>query len=316
MMETQQLYQVAEQALGLWGLQGSALNLVAQRENAVFEVQAKDARYALRLHRPGYQTPAAMDSELAWMASIGESGVQVPAPSESQSGKLLEHFEGYYIDLLSWLTGKPMGSSVEPLQLADRYGTYRQIGELMARLHNQADTWQQPAGFQRMAWDQAGLLGEEPLWGRFWENPDLPTDLQQQMLRCRQLANDILQRESLDYGLIHADLVRENILIKGNELQLIDFDDSGFGYRLFDVATTLGKNWQEADAKQLEAAFIEGYGSVRQQDWQWLPLFTMLRALTYVGWIVPRISEPGSIERQQRFFRAAKLAMDEFEASL
>lgn len=316
MMETQQLYQVAEQALGLWGLQGSALNLVAQRENAVFEVQAKDIRYALRLHRPGYQTPAAMDSELAWMASIGESGVQVPTPTESQSGKLLEHFDGYYIDLLSWLTGKPMGSSVEPLQLANPYGTYRQIGELMAKLHNQADTWQQPADFQRMAWDQAGLLGEEPLWGRFWENPDLPADLQQQMLRCRQLANDILQREALDYGLIHADLVRENILIKGNELQLIDFDDSGFGYRLFDVATTLGKNWQEADAKQLEAAFIQGYSSIREQDWQWLPLFTMLRALTYVGWIVPRINEPGSIERQQRFFRAAKLAMDEFEASL
>ena len=159
-------------------------------------------------------------------------------------------------------------------------------------------------------------MGDEPLWGRFWENPHLPDELAQQIQRCRVLANDILSSETLDYGLIHADLVRENILLLDKGIQLIDFDDSGFGYRLFDVATTLSKNWQEDDAQQLQAAFIEGYETIRSQDWQWLPMFTMLRAFTYIGWIVPRINEPGSDVRQQRFFNQAKIAMDEFEASL
>jgi len=314
MMGTQELYKVAEQALALWGLQGAPIKLIAQRENAVFQVQTPNSNFALRLHRPGYQTPEAMASELAWMASIGDSGVQVPTPIVNQSGKFLEPFEGYYIDMLSWLTGQPMGCFGQPLALDDRNGTFAQIGRMMAQLHAQADAWNRPNGFQRMAWNRDGLIGENPLWGRFWENPDLPADLQQQMLQCRAQVDVILANENLDYGLIHADLVRENILLEGNQLQLIDFDDCGFGYRLFDVATTLGKNWLEDDAKELEAAFIEGYTSVRQQDWQYLPMFTMLRALTYVGWIVPRIDEPGSDERQERFIRAAKIAMDDFQA--
>lgn len=316
MMETQRLTEVARQALTLWRLQGAELRLVAQRENAVFEVQKSTERFALRLHRPGYQTPAAMASELAWMASLSDEGVLVPTPQESINERLLEAFEGYHIDLLSWLTGRPMGATGEPLELTDRYATFKQIGRMMAQLHEQADHWPRPQGFERMAWDQAGLLGDNPLWGRFWENPNLPADLAEQIARCRHLANEILSGHKLDYGLIHADLVRENILLLEGDMQLIDFDDSGFGYRLFDVATTLSKNWQEDDAQELQVAFIDGYETVRSQDWQWLPLFTMLRAFTYIGWIVPRINEPGSDVRQQRFFSQAKIGMDEFEASL
>ena len=120
MMETQRLTEVAQQALALWHLQGADLRLVAQRENAVFEVYTEQGHFALRLHRPGYQTPAAMASELAWMASLSDEGVQVPKPQLSGNGRFLEALEGYHIDLLSWLTGRPMGVTGEPLELADR----------------------------------------------------------------------------------------------------------------------------------------------------------------------------------------------------
>ncbi len=36
-------------------------------------------------------------------------------------------------------------------------------------MHNQAAGWQPPATFRRHAWDMAGLVGERPFWGRFWE---------------------------------------------------------------------------------------------------------------------------------------------------
>ncbi len=315
-METKRLYEVATEALAFWGLTGAQLDLIAQRENAVFRVQQGENCYALRLHRPGYQTAQAMASELAWMDSLKAAGVQVPAPIASQQGEFLIAFGGYHIDLLTWLYGTPMARESEPLQVADRNGTFFAIGQLMAQLHEQADHWQRPAHFERMAWDREGLLGENPLWGRFWENPELPKDLGLDLIAARAQANDILSREKLDYGLIHADLVRQNILIDESGLQLIDFDDSGFGYRLFDVATTLGKNWLEPDKETLQLAFIEGYETVRQQQWQYLPLLNMLRAFTYVGWIVPRINEPGSQERQQRFFKQCRLAVDEFNGEL
>ena len=34
------------------------------------------------------------------------------------------------------------------------------------------------------------------------------------------------------------DLVRENVMVDGDKLQLIDFDDGGFGFNLYDLATT------------------------------------------------------------------------------
>ena len=38
----------------------------------------------------------------------------------------------------------------------------------------------------------------------------------------------------------------------------------------------------------------------------YLDLFLALRAVTYVGWIVPRIDEPGSPGRNTRFIKDAE----------
>ena len=117
---------------------------------------------------------------------------------------------------------------------------------------------------------------------------------------------------SLDYGLIHADLVRENVMRDGDTLQFIDFDDAGFGFRFFDLATTLIKNRGEPDYAELKAALIDGYRSQRPIDPDNLDLFILLRALTYVGWIITRMHEDGSTIRNGRFVRNAKELAEEF----
>ncbi|WP_297768977.1 phosphotransferase [uncultured Roseovarius sp.] len=101
--------------------------------------------------------------------------------------------------------------------------------------------------------------------------------------------------DDLDYGLIHADPVRENIMLDGDRLQLIDFDfdfdfdDGGFGFRLFDIATALLKNLTEPDYPDLRVALTEGYTSRRPIDLRVLDLFIALRSATYVGWIMTRM---------------------------
>ena len=42
-----------------------------------------------------------------------------------------------------------------------------------------------------------------------------------------------------DRGLIHADLLGENILDDGAGLRLIDFDDCGWGFRFYDLGTAM-----------------------------------------------------------------------------
>ncbi|WP_422020038.1 homoserine kinase [Roseibium sp.] len=295
-------------ALALWGYERATCTFVAGRENQVYHVKADDREFALRLKRPGYRSEQELLSELQWLEAMDRAGLSVPRPQAALSGALLETADGYYVDLIDWLPGKPLGRSRDPLQLENTLSTFRALGEEMAKLHLACDAWETPDGFTRCLWDAEGLLGENPLWGRFWENPTLDTETADLLETFRAVAaDDLLQRSSsLDYGLIHADLVRENVMLDGTSIRMIDFDDGGFGFRLFDVATALLKNMAEPNYQALKAALIEGYRAYRMLDTSALDLFMALRAVTYVGWIVPRMGEDGSPARNARFINHAR----------
>ncbi|WP_193748082.1 phosphotransferase enzyme family protein [Leisingera sp. ANG-DT] len=303
-----------EQSLVLWGMDGAEKRLIATRENQVYRVDHAGRAYALRLHRPGYRTDAELWSELQWMNAAAEGGLHVPAPIPSTSGEFLHVADGIQVDVLTWLSGAPVGKTGEDLAAADRTGLFYGIGREMARLHAVSDRWTPPAGFSRWSWDREGLLGETPVWGRFWENPSLTKEDRVLFLALRNEADAELQglEGKLDYGLIHADLVRENVMADGNKLQLIDFDDSGFGFRLFDLATTLLKNMRETDYPALRDAVIAGYLSVRVIDLGALDLFILLRSATYAGWIITRMDEPGSKARNQRFIGTTRVLAQNF----
>jgi len=168
---------------------------------------------------------------------------------------------------------------------------------LAHRLHFASDAWTPPTGFTRPAWDADGLLGETPLWGRFWENPSLVHGQKELFERFRQDAQTALAEGDHDFGLIHADLLRENVLVDGNTLRLIDFDDGGAGFRLFELATTLFRLKGEPKEAELTTALIDGYQSIRPINITHLPLFIALRACTYVGWIVTRMEIPNAEAR-------------------
>lgn len=300
--------ETVEAALEIWGLAGARCNFVAGRENRVYRVKSARGDFALRIKRPGYRSVDELVSELQWLAAMEAAGLHVPRPLASRNGRLLECVGTFFVDVVSWLPGEPMGKSRQPLTFGHRTKVFKAIGAEMAALHEACDVWSLPEGFTRCRWDLEGLLGETPLWGRFWENPTLSVEDRRLFLGFRDLAGERLAEAAagLDFGLIHADLVRENVLIEGETIKLIDFDDGGFGYRLFDIATVLLKSMDEHDYADLKAALIDGYVERRALDPAGLDLFITVRALTYVGWIVPRIHEPGGTERNERFVAQAR----------
>ncbi len=309
--------ETAARAVEHWALDVREITLFAQRENAVYRViNEDDTHFALRLHRKGYQTDAALLSELHWMQHLKAVGIDVPDPIPTATGTLLTREDGYAVDLLSWLEGQPLGRSSTPLEVADRNATFFAMGALMARVHATSDAWRPPDGFERSAWDLGGLIGETPLWGRYWENPALTADQAQLLKALRATARHHLSAHTLDVGLIHADMVPENVLVAPHGLQLIDFDDSGYGYRLFDIATAILKYRAEPDIDTLTQALINGYHSVRPLDVTLLPLFMLLRAQSYLGWIMQRIDEPGARERQARMIDTTMALAQKYKAGL
>ena len=297
---------LAHQAARLWGFAPGQITLAARRENVVWRAEDARGAFALRLHRVGYRSDTELISELQWMESLVQGGLNVPRPLPSHSGRLVEEVGGTLVDLLTWLPGTPIGRQGE-LDVADRTGLCRDLGALLARLHGISDDWAPRPGFTRPAWDRAGLLGDAPLWGPFWDNPGLTAAQRATLLAARVKADAHLAgiEGALDYGLIHADALSENILIHDGALSLIDFDDGGWGFRDFDLATFLMRFLTAPDYPQMRAALLEGYARRRTVDPATLDLFILLRALTYPGWIIPRLSEPGGEERSARAIRTA-----------
>lgn len=294
---------VVEAALALWGLSGADCGLVAERENHVYAIRSGASRYALRLHRQGYRTADEIRSELDWMAVVAKAGIRVPEPVPARDGALLQTLDGLHVDVLTWLEGETLKATLPGRSDRERPQIFDALGQAMAGMHAATDAWPPPKGFTRAHWDTDGLLGETPLWNRFWDNPHLPPS-EKALADCfRTTALERLEalEPDLDDGLIHADLVPDNVLVSGTDLAFIDFDDGGFGFRLFDVATALFKHRAAPDYPALEAALIEGYRRVRPLDTGELPLFFALRAATYVGWNITRMTEPGGAERNQRF---------------
>lgn len=305
--------EIVHRSLASWGWEGAPVALAAERENVIYRIEAPDGAFALRLHRPGYHGLAALRSELQWMAALAAGGLAVPSPRLSLNGHLIEAIGGVHVSALTWLTGTPMGRSGALLSLADRIGTFRALGATMAKLHTISDAWTPPPDFTRHAWDVEGLFGEAPRWGRFWESPLLDADQARVLAAARAKVRQELERQApaLDYGLIHSDTVRENILVPdepGAALGLIDFDDGGFGFRAYDLAVVLLKSRAEPDYEALQTALLAGYRRHRPfppEAEAALPLFMMTRALAEVGWVSDRLGEPSAPARAERMLRQA-----------
>lgn len=312
-------HQLAAAIAHNWNADPATLKLINNRENAVFRVQLPDGRLgALRLHRPGYHSRAALASELWWISALADSGLPVPAPVAGTDGERLTSLPAgpeagvIFADMLEWLDGTPLGQMREPLALTgdDRARVFHALGRVMARMHLASDALTLAPDFTRHAWDQDGLLGPQPFWGRFWECDTLSEADKELILAARDKAAGALTSytEQGDYGLIHADLVRENVLVDGAQLNLIDFDDAGFGWRMFDVATALHKNRDEPDYPVLTDALVAGYQATRplgEADLAQIDLFMVIRSFTYLGWIQSRQDEPGSAGRLDRIVKTA-----------
>ncbi len=299
---------IVEQALQIWGLTGAAYRLVAARENSVYEISSGQNRVALRLHRQGYRKDSELVSELCWMAAAADAGISVPAPIPAKDGAVLQHIVGVQVDVLTWLAGKTMTVCMPELTRDGHEMLFFVLGREMARLHEASDNWIRPPDFDRVHWDQDGLLGGNPHWDRFWENPDLTRSDRALFEEFRDVASAKLARigASLEYGLIHADLGPDNVLVDDEKVRLIDFDDGGFGYRIFEIATSLHKHTDHKDFPAFRNSLINGYHSVRALDLAELDLFLAIRAATYAGWNISRMNEPGGAERNARIIEISR----------
>ena len=292
-------------------------------ENAIFEVgRLYDHRAVLRIHRQGYQSDAAILSELNWVHYLAENGIRTPQPIANDCGSLITPTPtGLKASMLSWVNGISLENFYN-FHAGNREllgSIYFKAGAEIARIHNTSDSYSLPSDFTRSSWDVEGFLGDKPLWGQFWNNPDLTPARKRLVLHLREYFCDVLTRhlaDQADYGLIHADTIRSNIMMDHNEPVIIDFDDCGFGFRLYDLALLLSKSYGNSEFEFLGQCVMDGYRQFRPlgpDSWNQILQFILLRNLILLGWVVPRLDSETIATKTQGYLATIDSLLEELE---
>lgn len=287
----------ARQALVHWDIRVEQVARVSVSENIAFRVLASDGRcMVLRLHRPGYHSLEELVSERTWTAALAASGICVPigVPTRQGDDFVLVSVAGErrYAGLLEWVEGTMLAEALGDEGTSAATARFQALGELMAAIHDQAVDWQPPSGFRRHAFDADGLMGEQPFWGRFWESPYLGRAENRRLETLRRPIFDILKKQGKEdgaYSLIHADLHPGNVVVDGDSLHVIDFDDAGFGWHGYEFAVALHAYRASPGYPALRDALLAGYRGHRAfDDEELLPLFALVRSLASIGWTASR----------------------------
>lgn len=323
---TEELYSLAQKAVYYWGLdETSQVHLVKHRENAVFKIVSQQGAYAMRIHRQGYHSDQELHSELLWIRDIPDSELFTAHVLPALSGELFIKLSldsvrpELQIDLLEWADGTPIASIEEGFSdLSDIQATYHQVGRLMAISHLHSIQWEVPKDFSRHSWDEHGCLGPDSLWGDYKDLAQLTEQQVSLIDKAVAQARKDLQAfgQSADrYGLIHADFLPENLLRSDKGICLIDFDDAGYGWHLFDIATALFPYLGE-DAFDLALnSLIEGYSELRELEHiDKLPLFLFIRSVTYLGWMHTRKESTTAQQMTDMVVQAAEALAEQYLA--
>ena len=274
---------------------GAEVALCNVSENHTYRVSdpGSGAQFALRVHRPGYRTTVQIESELAWLDALDRDGV-VPTPPvlAARDGRRVvsAHAPGLGardVVVFEWVAGLAPDLDAG----GDAAAQFETLGAISARMHRHARAWPRPLGFDRPRWDYEHTIGAHGYWGAWQDGLGIGAHERQQLGRldatiARRLG--AFGQDPARFGLVHADIRLANVLADGDTVRVIDFDDCGFTWFMYDFATAVSFMEDHPRVPELREAWVRGYRTEAELEAAAeaeLATFVMLRRLLLVAWI-------------------------------
>ncbi|MFN2216392.1 MAG: phosphotransferase enzyme family protein [Anaerolineales bacterium] len=285
---------LAEIALKVFGFHDAHFSFLHEAGNILFKVNKNqldsiqdndvyiNGQYLLRIHQPGYQKREGIELELKWLdAMCRDEGLPVPKPFATNQGDMLITIsiagipEDRNVSLLQWVRGRKVTKNIHPKH-------FQAQGYLMGRIHEHSSKWDVPISASKRKYDWDGLFREDlgegmsaiDAWSFLPKEYIKPYEIIAEKLR---IAMDKLGESRDVYGLIHGDLGMDaNLLFWRGEARAIDFDDSGYGYYIYDLSLALEHCQGEEVYSIFKDALLNGYVQVRPEcvdQMQYLDLF-------------------------------------------
>ena len=286
----------ARSALRLHGCHPDAsAELLNVSENATFLVSDPDAGPSvLRVHRLGYHTEREIVSELAWMDALrAEAGVRTPrvlpaadgrrvvtvsqnaapqalravrVPARHRAGRRARRPADRPATSRSWARS-PRGCTATPGRGRGRPGSPGSTG-----------TTRPPSG--------SGPGGDAGRTASASARPNARCSAASTTRSARRLT--AFGQGPERYGLVHADTRLANLLVHGGSVAVIDFDDCGFSWYLYDLAAAVSFFEHSPDVPALVDSWLTGYrraGQLSAEDEAEIWTFILFRRLLLVAWI-------------------------------
>ncbi|MER7708641.1 phosphotransferase [Kitasatospora sp. NPDC097605] len=253
-----------------------AVRLVQYEDNAVYRLAGRrsghpqSALYTLRISVRDARSEAEQRSELDWMEAIlSDKAVSVPVSVPTPAGDKVVGLElagcpgPVTAVVFGWIPGRAAPSCARPRAAAE-------LGAVTARLHEHSAGFRPPEGFVRPGWGHREVFAEGAALKSATARRRL-TEYEYRLLQevSATVGARLPEPGGADWGVIHADLHRGNLLeTHDGSTAVIDFDDCGWGFPMLDVATVLSSVLRTcADDRPAYEDFTErylaGYRSVR-----------------------------------------------------
>jgi Ser/Thr protein kinase RdoA (MazF antagonist) len=300
--QLRRMRKLAEAALQRYGLSNATLTFQHYEGNVIFrvDVPGDDSsskyetfvpnRYNMRIL--SMNDPEATVGELTWLAALCKgTGLPVPEPVPTLDGKLFTTVmtpgvpQGRLVSMMRWVDGQQLSEK------SLRSHHVRSWGKMVGQLHTFAVGWTPPKGYKRFQWDWEGILGNgflctpvDELVARMPQKYQKPFEIVSSETRK---AMDALGKGPEAYGIVHIDMYLENVLFKGGEARLIDFEDCGFGYYAYDLGIILSQWFGKPEMDWFREVFFEGYAetnSLAAEQYEYIDLFIATRFADFTLW--------------------------------
>ncbi len=295
---------VAKLAIEKYDLQFQELNFLAEETNVLYKLSDdKGKHYLLKIFQDHSSVLDDNLLEVYVMNLVSQrGGVSIPSILSSKDGTKIQTINiedgpPIRVAIYTWLEGEDLDGN-------ENDERFIQLGELTARLHVATYGENIPETFSPKRWHNVFYFQKDKVVFKESEYQCfLSREYHEIMDRIIPYLNERLsayyQVNQENLQLIHSDLNPWNVLVNGNAMHIIDFEDILLGLPLHDIANLLYyyRYEEEIDYDHVKRLFFEGYEKIRPrpaiEEFD-LDLLMTARRVNFLNYILIVSEDPSS----------------------
>jgi Ser/Thr protein kinase RdoA (MazF antagonist) len=217
-----------------WDRTDTSLSHIRDSENSVYRFMSSNGKsYILRITDNSHRSCQMILAELEFINYLNKVGLSVAIPVADKNGSLVfsvkANSKEYHACVFEEQAGNHFNYRPDELNQS----LFTRWGSCMGRLHKFSMNYLPPLNLKRHEWHQDRVAKC---------NIELLSTSENEARGGYDFVNDWLNsypKNEQNFGLIHGDFERTNFVIKGDNLNLFDFDDCCYHWYMMDVVTSL-----------------------------------------------------------------------------